>query len=274
MQPFGDRSKVVIEPMLTDQWFVDTAKIVGPALDAVRDGRMSRSCPSSTARSISTGWKTSSPGASRASSGGGTRSRSGTGSTSPRHGFRDDEGDGALDEVEMLRLAERADLLEGEDHHHCAADFDAVRAVHGRDRPCPRRSTTPAWSKSPTATRPRTRCAESLAQYEIDQDPTKLVYPVWRDPDVLDTWFSSGLWPIGTLGWPEDTTALKRYFPTSVLITGFDIIFFWVARMMMMQYAVVGEVPFRHRLCARARARREGQEDVQVASATCSTRWS
>jgi valyl-tRNA synthetase len=85
----------------------------------------------------------------------------------------------------------------------------------------------------------------SLAQYEIDQDPTKLVYPVWRDPDVLDTWFSSGLWPIGTLGWPEETEALKRYFPTSTLISGFDIIFFWVARMMMMQLAVTGEVPFR-----------------------------
>jgi valyl-tRNA synthetase len=85
----------------------------------------------------------------------------------------------------------------------------------------------------------------ALAQYEIDQDPTKLVYPVWRDPDVLDTWFSSGLWPIGTLGWPEKTPELERYFPTSVLISGFDIIFFWVARMMMMQLAVVNEVPFR-----------------------------
>ncbi|MGB3243293.1 MAG: class I tRNA ligase family protein, partial [Sulfitobacter sp.] len=65
-----------------------------------------------------------------------------------------------------------------------------------------------------------------------------------RDPDVLDTWFSSGLWPIGTLGWPEQTPELEKYFPTSVLITGFDIIFFWVARMMMMQYAVVGQRPF------------------------------
>ena len=65
-----------------------------------------------------------------------------------------------------------------------------------------------------------------------------------RDPDVLDTWFSSGLWPIGTLGWPEETDALKRYFPTSDLITGQDILFFWVARMMMMQLAVVDEVPF------------------------------
>jgi valyl-tRNA synthetase len=67
-----------------------------------------------------------------------------------------------------------------------------------------------------------------------------------RDPDVLDTWFSSGLWPIGTLGWPEQTDALKRFFPTSVLITGQDILFFWVARMMMMQLAVVNDqVPFK-----------------------------
>lgn len=65
-----------------------------------------------------------------------------------------------------------------------------------------------------------------------------------RDPDVLDTWFSSGLWPIGTLGWPDQTDELKRYFPTSSLITGADIIFFWVARMMMMQLAVVDQVPF------------------------------
>ncbi len=68
--------------------------------------------------------------------------------------------------------------------------------------------------------------------------------PFWRDPDVLDTWFSSGLWPIGTLGWPEETDELAKYFPTSVLITGFDIIFFWVARMIMMQKAVVGKIPF------------------------------
>ena len=65
-----------------------------------------------------------------------------------------------------------------------------------------------------------------------------------QDPDVLDTWFSSGLWPIGTLGWPEDTEELKKYFPTSVLVTGFDIIFFWVARMMMMQLEVTGKHPF------------------------------
>ncbi len=66
-----------------------------------------------------------------------------------------------------------------------------------------------------------------------------------RDPDVLDTWFSSGLWPFSTLGWPDQTEDLKRYYPTTVLVTGFDIIFFWVARMMMMGLQFMKEVPFR-----------------------------
>ncbi len=66
-----------------------------------------------------------------------------------------------------------------------------------------------------------------------------------QDPDVLDTWFSSALWPFSTLGWPADTAELRRYYPTDVLVTGFDIIFFWVARMMMMGIHLTGEVPFR-----------------------------
>jgi valyl-tRNA synthetase len=67
---------------------------------------------------------------------------------------------------------------------------------------------------------------------------------IWRDPDVLDTWFSSALWPFSTLGWPDDTPELKRFYPTSALVTGFDIIFFWVARMMMMGLHFMKEVPF------------------------------
>ncbi len=70
--------------------------------------------------------------------------------------------------------------------------------------------------------------------------------PLTRDPDVLDTWFSSALWPFSTMGWPENTPELKKYYPTSILVTGFDIIFFWVARMMMMGIHFLGEVPFRH----------------------------
>src|SRR4029079_17430752 len=66
-----------------------------------------------------------------------------------------------------------------------------------------------------------------------------------QDPDVLDTWFSSGLWPFSTLGWPETTPQMKTFYPTSVLVTGFDIIFFWVARMMMMGLKFAGDVPFR-----------------------------
>jgi valyl-tRNA synthetase len=163
----------------------------------------------------------------------------------------------------MLRLLNAQTLLEGEDRHHCAADFDAVPGqfmdvIGGLPTPLNRAR----WSRSPTDHAAAHMRVPVCAQYEIDQDPTKLVYPVWRDPDVLDTWFSSGLWPIGTLGWPEDTDAFQRYFPTSTLITGFDIIFFWVARMMMMQKAVA-DVPFRD-VYVHALVRDEKGEDVEV----------
>ena len=76
----------------------------------------------------------------------------------------------------------------------------------------------------------------------VYQEPTMCI---WRDPDVLDTWFSSALWPFSTLGWPDKTPELARYYPTSALVTGFDIIFFWVARMMMMGLHFMDKVPFR-----------------------------
>ena len=69
--------------------------------------------------------------------------------------------------------------------------------------------------------------------------------PIWRDEDVLDTWFSSALWPFSTLGWPDKTKEVKRFYPTSALVTGFDIIFFWVARMLMMGLHFMKEIPFR-----------------------------
>jgi valyl-tRNA synthetase len=87
-------------------------------------------------------------------------------------------------------------------------------------------------------------CATTIVQRE---DPTACTCggSVRQDPDVLDTWFSSALWPFSTLGWPERTRDLERWYPTSVLVTGFDIIFFWVARMMMMGLKFMDEVPFR-----------------------------
>lgn len=85
---------------------------------------------------------------------------------------------------------------------------------------------------------------EEQAKKAADEQYGKSVELV-RDPDVLDTWFSSGLWAFSTLGWPDNTAELKKYYPTSVLVTGFDIIFFWVARMMMMSMHFMKEVPFR-----------------------------
>ena len=82
--------------------------------------------------------------------------------------------------------------------------------------------------------------AQRLAREELGRD-----VELRQDEDVLDTWFSSALWPFSTLGWPEETTELQRYYPTDVLVTGFDIIFFWVARMMMMGSHFMGDVPFR-----------------------------
>ncbi|MCC6863542.1 MAG: valine--tRNA ligase [Rhodobacteraceae bacterium] len=166
-QPFGDRSKVVIEPMLTDQWFVDTSKIVGPALEAVRTGR-TKIIPESGEKTYYH-W---------------------------------------LENIEPWCISRQ--LWWGhqipvwydiDGNHYCAAtEAEAIEKAGGKT--------------------------------------------LTRDPDVLDTWFSSGLWPIGTLGWPNKTPELAKYFPTSVLVTGQDILFFWVARMMMMQLAVVEDIPF------------------------------
>ncbi|HET7369303.1 MAG TPA: class I tRNA ligase family protein, partial [Gammaproteobacteria bacterium] len=82
--------------------------------------------------------------------------------------------------------------------------------------------------------------AEVRAKYKLDED-----LPLKQDEDVLDTWFSSALWPFSTLGWPEKTPELEAYYPSNVLVTGFDIIFFWVARMVMMGLKFMGAVPFR-----------------------------
>ncbi|CAM8665068.1 ValS Valyl-tRNA synthetase [Paracoccaceae bacterium] len=167
MQPFGDRSKVVIEPMLTDQWFVDTAKIVEPALEAVRTGA-TKIIPESGEKTYYH-W---------------------------------------LENIEPWCISRQLwwghqipVWYDAEGNHYCAPNEAEAQAM------APGKALT-------------------------------------RDPDVLDTWFSSGLWPIGTLGWPEPTPELAKYFPTSVLVTGADILFFWVARMMMMQLAVVDQVPF------------------------------
>ncbi|MFD1343744.1 valine--tRNA ligase [Litorisediminicola beolgyonensis] len=244
MQPFGDRSKVVIEPMLTDQWFVDADKIVGPALDAVRSGE-TEILPERD-RKVYFHWlENIEPWCISRQLWWGHQIPVWYGLDVWNTGFTDDEGDAALDEVELMRLLSEGAYNHAEPTYHCAADLEALAdKFHADLRALPAPLHAARVVEVADRAEAIQRLAESLAEYNLNQDPTHLVYPVWRDPDVLDTWFSSGLWPIGTLGWPERTPELARYFPTSVLITGFDIIFFWVARMMMMQYAVVGEKPF------------------------------
>ncbi len=89
-------------------------------------------------------------------------------------------------------------------------------------------------------------CGETIVSRTDPPACTKCGGAMRQDPDVLDTWFSSGLWPFSTLGWPDQTEDLKTFYPTSLLITGFDILFFWVARMSMLGIEFMGEVPFRH----------------------------
>src|ERR1700687_2064669 len=84
-----------------------------------------------------------------------------------------------------------------------------------------------------------------MQAHDMALDPESRAPFLIRDEDVLDTWFSSALWAFSTLGWPDRTPELARYYPTNTLVTGFDIIFFWVARMMMMGLHFMKEVPFR-----------------------------
>ncbi len=243
MQPFGDRSKVVIEPMLTDQWFVDTDQIVQPAIDAVRSGEV-EILPEQDKKVYFHWLENIEPWCISRQLWWGHQIPVWYGLDLGTDGSFN-TGTDDLDEVQLLGLLNEDGMLHARDVMHSAASFsdvqDAFRAELLDTPPPISHSAIVEVADKHAAIE---RLAASLAEYATSQDPTHLVYPVWRDPDVLDTWFSSGLWPIGTLGWPEETPELKKYFPTSVLITGFDIIFFWVARMMMMQYAVVGQRPF------------------------------
>ena len=217
MQPFGDRSKVVIEPMLTDQWFVDTDKIVGPALEAVRSGA-TKIMPESGEKTYFHWLENIEPWCI---------------SRQLWWGHQIPVWYGP----EGLKLAGK---------EFCApSEEDVSEIAH-------------AYYEKTLGTAVRIEFPDQ-AFFEVlgaglDRDASSVIVlnsdgshtiKLRRDPDVLDTWFSSGLWPIGTLGWPEQTPELSKYFPTSTLITGADIIFFWVARMMMMQLAVVDQVPFK-----------------------------
>ena len=171
--PHGDRSHAVLEPRLTDQWYVDAKTLAQPALAAVRDGRTNF---------VPKNWE--------------------------KTYFE------WLENIQPWCISRQ--LWWG---HRIPAWYDEEGNVFVGESE---------------------REALEAAREKRQRDVT-----LTRDEDVLDTWFSSALWPFSTLGWPDETPELERYYPTSVLVTGFDIIFFWVARMMMMGLHFKKEVPFR-----------------------------
>ncbi len=170
--PHGDRSNVVIEPFLTDQWYVNAKKLAEPAIAAVRSGRTNF---------VPKNWEKT-----------------------------------YFDWMENIQ------------------PWCISRQLWWGHQ-------IPAWYG------PDGKVFVALndieAQSEADKHYCKAT-ALTRDEEVLDTWFSSALWPFSTLGWPDDTAELKRFYPTSALVTGFDIIFFWVARMMMMGLHFMPDVPF------------------------------
>ncbi len=166
--PYGDRSGVVIEPYLTDQWYVDAKKMCGPVVDAIKAGKTEM---------VPKNWEKI-----------------------------------TFDWIENLQpWCVSRQLWWG---HQIPAWYDEDGKYY---------------------------VAESEEEAQKQAGDKKLR----RDEDVLDTWFSSALWPMSTLGWPEKTPELSRYYPGDVLVTGFDIIFFWVLRMMMMGIHFMGDVPFK-----------------------------
>jgi len=171
--PYGDRSGVVIEPYLTDQWYVDAATLAKPAIEAVETGKT---------KFVPEQWQNT--------------------------------------YYAWMRNIE---------------PWCISRQLWWGHQ-------IPAWYGPDGAIFVAETDAEAQAQADAHYGGTKTIK---RDPDVLDTWFSSALWPFSTLGWPEKTPELNKYYPGDVLVTGFDIIFFWVARMMMMGCHFMKDVPFK-----------------------------
>ncbi len=235
MQPFGDRSKVVIEPMLTDQWFVDTGLIVEPALEAVRSGR-TKIIPPSGEKTYYHWLENIEPWCISRQLWWGHQIPVWYG---PDIG---EDGDYKAPGQKAFCGSSFADV-QAQAQAHYGPGYVIEEFLNFDPQEFARRYNEKATADGrPLMADPVVTQNREL--FEVEETPNKIIIRLGRDEDVLDTWFSSGLWPIGTLGWPNWTPDEQKYFPTSVLVTGQDILFFWVARMMMMQLAVVNDIPF------------------------------
>jgi valyl-tRNA synthetase len=191
MVPHGDRSGVVIEPYLTDQWYVDAKTLAQPAIAAVRSGATSF---------VPQNWE--------------------------KTYFEWMENIQPWCVSRQLWWGHQIPAWYGPDGKVFVAETEEEAISHALGYYVEQEVITPEQGR------------------EMALDRNKREGFITRDEDVLDTWFSSALWPFSTLGWPDDKPEVKRYYPTNVLVTGFDIIFFWVARMMMMGLHFMKEAPF------------------------------
>ncbi|MBI5260324.1 MAG: valine--tRNA ligase [Bradyrhizobium sp.] len=189
--PHGDRSGVVIEPFLTDQWYVDAKTLAQPAIAAVRSGRTTF---------VPRNWE--------------------------KTYFDWMENIQPWCISRQLWWGHQIPAWYGPDGKAFVAETEEEAVGNALAYYVEQEVITPEQGR------------------EMALDRNKRAGFITRDEDVLDTWFSSALWPFSTLGWPDDTPEVQRYYPTDVLVTGFDIIFFWVARMMMMGLHFMKEVPF------------------------------
>jgi valyl-tRNA synthetase len=226
-QPFGDRSGVVIEPMLTDQWYVNAGELAKAAIAAVEDGR-TKFVPESWTKTYYQWMRNIEPWCISRQLWWGHRIPAWYG---PKIETTSNAVTTYSDYEREVFVAE----TEAEAIEQARAYYK--RSVEITSDKIP--SDVEIGGKGPSD---RFRLGPVLTT--TDQGPNDRPMKIARDEDVLDTWFSSGLWPFSTLGWPENTPELKKFYPTSTLVTAHDIIFFWVARMMMLGMHFMKEVPF------------------------------
>jgi valyl-tRNA synthetase len=231
--PHGDRSGVVIEPWLTEQWYVDVKPMAEKAMAAVREGR-TRLHPPERDKVFFNWMENIEPWC--------VSRQLWWGHQIPVwYGF-------PLEDLGFLMEAwERGEEHLGipapsqQQHFVCETEFEAIGEAQTY------------YARALAGQREIAVVADLVAALKVmdknrqhlDAGEDWLVrIPIWRDPDVLDTWFSSALWPFSTLGWPDDAVELKKFYPTNTLVTAADILFFWVARMMMMGQEFMGQAPF------------------------------